>query len=142
MTVWKLTGPAVRLLTPINPWWVVIETTGRKSGLRRRRPLVRGPKQGNTMSVLGLHGRRTDWIRNIEADPNVRLRTMLRWHEATATVTDLTKADLARFNSYARAAVATFQIEDDPPVLVHIQLLDRAPTALRALVKAQAKREA
>ncbi|WP_084513481.1 nitroreductase/quinone reductase family protein [Nocardia mikamii] len=111
---WRVTGPGVRFLAPVNPWWVVLETTGRKSGLPRRRPLVRGPMDGNSMLLLGLHGRRTDWVRNIEADPTVRLRVWFRWRTGRATVGALTAEDLARFNAYARAAATTFKIEDDP----------------------------
>jgi deazaflavin-dependent oxidoreductase (nitroreductase family) len=62
---------------------VLLETTGRKSGLPRRTPLG-STLEGNTLWVVSEHGRRSGYGRNIEADPRVRVKVGGRWRTATA----------------------------------------------------------
>jgi deazaflavin-dependent oxidoreductase (nitroreductase family) len=62
---------------------VLLETTGRKSGLPRRTP-VGSTLEGNTLWVVSEHGRRSGYGRNIEADPRVRVKVGGRWRTATA----------------------------------------------------------
>ncbi len=121
MLLWKVIGPPTKLLAPISPWWVVIETIGRRSGLPRRIPLARGPRDGDTLLLLAVHGRAADWVRNIEADPRVRIKIGWRWRSGQASVHELTEAELARFNAYARSAQRIFAI-DETAVAVHVQL--------------------
>ncbi|NEW45606.1 nitroreductase family deazaflavin-dependent oxidoreductase [Nocardia cyriacigeorgica] len=117
---WRLSGPGAKFLAPINPFFVVIETTGRKSGLPRRMPLARGITDGTVISLVSVHGRRADWVRNIEADPRVRLRTGLRWRTGTAMVEPLTAQQLARFNTYIRSAADRFALDGTEQVLVRV----------------------
>jgi hypothetical protein len=35
MRLWRIINPANRVLAGIAPWWVVIETVGRRTGKRR-----------------------------------------------------------------------------------------------------------
>lgn len=38
------------------PCWVVLETTGHRSGKRRQVPLARGPVDGSTAWLVSIHG--------------------------------------------------------------------------------------
>jgi deazaflavin-dependent oxidoreductase (nitroreductase family) len=100
---WRIANPCARLLAPLAPWWVVLETTGRKTGAKRQVPLATGPRDGDSVWLIAVHGRHTAWVLNIDADPAVRLRSGLRWRRGTASVHPLTPELYARFNRYARA---------------------------------------
>ena len=65
--------------------WAILETTGRRSGKRRRTPVGNG-LQGDIFWIVAEHGRRAGYVRNIEADPRVRVRIGRRWHSGTARV--------------------------------------------------------
>ena len=70
-------------LTP--PGVVLLETTGRRTGSARRTP-VGARRDGNSLWLVAEHGRRAGYVRNIEADPRVRVKIGRRWHLASATV--------------------------------------------------------
>ena len=99
---WRVFNPPSRALAGVAPWWVVLETTGRRSGRPRRVPLARGPVDGRTTWLIATHGRHASFAHNIAADPRVRLRLRGRWHEGTATLVPLDPAVVRRFNGYAR----------------------------------------
>jgi deazaflavin-dependent oxidoreductase (nitroreductase family) len=63
--------------------WAIIETTGRKSGMPRRTAVGNG-LQGDTFWIVAEHGRRAGYVRNIEADPRVRVNVRGRWRSGTA----------------------------------------------------------
>lgn len=65
------------------PFQTLLETTGRKSGVPRRTPLG-GRRIGNQFWFVSEFGENSQYIRNIKADPNVRLRLNGRWHVGTA----------------------------------------------------------
>ncbi|MGW0842609.1 nitroreductase/quinone reductase family protein [Streptomyces sp. NPDC002787] len=65
------------------PLQTVLETTGRASGLPRRTP-IGGRRVGDTFWLVSEYGERSQYVRNIKADPSVRLRIRGRWHEGTA----------------------------------------------------------
>jgi deazaflavin-dependent oxidoreductase (nitroreductase family) len=120
---WRLFNPIARALAGIAPWWVVLETTGRKSGKPRQAPLARGPVDGNVAWLIAVHGERSAFARNIAADPRVRLRLRGRWLEGTARLAPLDDDVVARFNAYARSGPRAIGIE---PKLVRVEL-DRVP---------------
>jgi deazaflavin-dependent oxidoreductase (nitroreductase family) len=66
------------------PGVVILETTGRKSGRARRTPVGKA-LDGDTLWVLAEH-RRGGYVRNIEANPRVRVLVGRRWREGTARV--------------------------------------------------------
>ena len=68
-----------------TPSVVVLETTGRRSGEPRRVPVTR-MLEGDTLWIVTEHGRKAAYVRNIEANPRVRVRTGRRWRTGTATV--------------------------------------------------------
>ncbi|MET7732976.1 nitroreductase/quinone reductase family protein [Streptomyces sp. NPDC005402] len=75
-----------RRLNPIMrrlPLQTVLETTGRTSGLPRRTP-VGGRRVGGSFWLVSEFGERSQYVRNIKADPRVRVRIRGRWHTGTA----------------------------------------------------------
>ena len=66
------------------PGLVILETIGRKSGEPRRTP-VGEALEGDTLWVLAEH-RRGGYVRNIEANPRVRVRIGRSWRDGTARV--------------------------------------------------------
>lgn len=67
------------------PGWSLLETTGRKTGLKRTTPVGDG-LEGSRFWIVAEHGRRAAYVRNIEADPRVRVRVRGRWRAGTAQV--------------------------------------------------------
>ncbi|MFI6442496.1 nitroreductase/quinone reductase family protein [Streptomyces sp. NPDC050759] len=65
------------------PLQTVLETTGRTSGLPRRTP-VGGKRIGGSFWLVSEFGERSQYVRNIKADPRVRVRIRGRWHTGTA----------------------------------------------------------
>ena len=63
--------------------YAILETTGRKSGEPRQTPVGNG-LDGDTFWIVTEHGRRAAYVRNIEADPRVRLMVGGRWRSGTA----------------------------------------------------------
>jgi deazaflavin-dependent oxidoreductase (nitroreductase family) len=67
------------------PLVVILETRGRRSGKVRRVPVGRMVEDG-VLWIVAEHGRRSSYVRNIEADPHVRVRIGRRWHDGIARV--------------------------------------------------------
>jgi deazaflavin-dependent oxidoreductase (nitroreductase family) len=65
------------------PIQTLLETTGRTSGLPRRTP-VGGRLLGREFWFVSEYGERSQYVRNILADPRVRVRVRGRWHAGTA----------------------------------------------------------
>lgn len=59
------------------PGWVLLTTTGRKTGLPRE-VLLPCERFQDGLLVISTYGRRSNWIKNIERDPRVRL-TCASW---------------------------------------------------------------
>jgi deazaflavin-dependent oxidoreductase (nitroreductase family) len=81
-------NPPVRALFALGlvpPTHVLLETTGRRTGKPRQNP-VGNRLDGDTLWIVAEHGRRASYVRNIEADPRVRVKIGRRWRTGTATV--------------------------------------------------------
>jgi deazaflavin-dependent oxidoreductase (nitroreductase family) len=81
-----LVNPVVRGLFRLGlpaPGIAILETIGRKSGQPRRNPVTNGLDDG-VFWIVAEHGRRASYVRNIEANPRVRVRVGRRWHDGTA----------------------------------------------------------
>jgi deazaflavin-dependent oxidoreductase (nitroreductase family) len=68
-----------------TPGVVILETTGRRSGEPRRVPVSR-LLEGDTLWIVTEHGRKAAYVRNIEANPRVRVRAGRHWRTGTAQV--------------------------------------------------------
>jgi deazaflavin-dependent oxidoreductase (nitroreductase family) len=117
---WRVVNPPTRPLAGIAPWWVLLETTGQRTGLTRRTPLAAGPKNERGMWLIAVHGRHSAWVRNLEAQPQVRLRHRGRWYDGTAATHDVDQAQLDQFNRYAKAGPRTLGVD---PLLVRVDYL-------------------
>lgn len=88
------------------PGQTLLETTGRVSGLARRTP-VGGRREGDSFWLVSEFGERSQYVRNIRADPRVRVRIRGRWHAGTARLLpdDDPQARLRRLPRVNSAAV-------------------------------------
>lgn len=116
---WRIVNPPTRGLAGLAPWWVLLETTGRRSGEPRTTPLARGPVDGNVVWLASVHGRHSQWVRNLMETPKVRIKLSGRWRTATATVREYDESIARRFNVYARSGPRTLAID---PTLVRVEL--------------------
>ncbi|BBX03996.1 nitroreductase [Mycolicibacterium moriokaense] len=67
----------------LMPFQTLLETTGRKSGQPRRTPLG-GRLEGNQFWFVSEFGEKSQYVKNIEANPRVRVRLNGKWHSGTA----------------------------------------------------------
>ena len=84
----KLLNPLVRAAVRAGlplPGYVLLETTGRRSGKPRQVPVGKA-LEGETLWVVAEHGLRSAYVRNVQADPRVRVRIGRRWRSGTARV--------------------------------------------------------
>jgi deazaflavin-dependent oxidoreductase (nitroreductase family) len=84
----KLVNPLVRAAARLGlplPMVVLLETRGRRSGKPRRIPVGKAI-EGDMLWIVAEHGRRASYVRNIEADPRVRVRVGRRWRTGAAQV--------------------------------------------------------
>ncbi len=65
------------------PFQTLLETTGRKSGEPRQTP-IGGRRIGTQFWFVSEFGEKSQYVRNIKADPQVRVRLNGRWHRGTA----------------------------------------------------------
>jgi deazaflavin-dependent oxidoreductase (nitroreductase family) len=65
--------------------FALLETTGRRSGWPRQTPVGNG-LDGDVFWLVAVHGRQADYVRNILADPRVRVKVAGRWRTGVATV--------------------------------------------------------
>jgi deazaflavin-dependent oxidoreductase (nitroreductase family) len=94
---------------------VLVETTGRKTGLTRRTPLALGRRDDSGVWVIAVHGRGAAWLRNAEAAGEVRLRHRARWLRAHAVVHEWRPDLVATMSAYARSGP---RLTADNPLLV------------------------
>jgi deazaflavin-dependent oxidoreductase (nitroreductase family) len=85
-------NPPIKLLFAMGivpPRYALLETTGRKTGKARRTP-VGDALVGRQFWIVAEHGMKAGYVRNIAANPRVRLKLReafrARWHTGTAHV--------------------------------------------------------
>jgi deazaflavin-dependent oxidoreductase (nitroreductase family) len=84
----KLLNPVVRAVVRLGlplPLVVILETRGRKSGQPRQIPVGKA-LEGDTLWIVAEHGHKASYVRNIEANPRVRVRVGRRWRTGTARI--------------------------------------------------------
>lgn len=119
---------ANRIMEPIAgraPWWALLETLGRRTGHPHRTPVSDG-LAGDTFWIVAEHGLAADWVRNVDRNSLVRLRTRGRWRAGTATILrdDDVQDRLTTLNPVNALAV---RVMARNPVTVRIDL-EPAPT--------------
>jgi deazaflavin-dependent oxidoreductase (nitroreductase family) len=63
----------------------LLETTGRKSGRTRQTP-VGGAILGSAFWIVAVHGSDCAYVKNLMAEPAVRVKVKRTWHAGRATV--------------------------------------------------------
>ena len=78
-------NPVVKLAVRLRlvRGWVILETRGRKTGEPRRNPVGNG-LAGDTFWIVAEHGAKAGYVRNIAANPRVRVFVRGRWRTGTA----------------------------------------------------------
>jgi deazaflavin-dependent oxidoreductase (nitroreductase family) len=111
--------------------FALLETIGHRSGKPRRTPVGNG-LIGNTFWLVSEHGIRAGYVRNIEANPRVRVKVGRRWRAGSAQILpdddpytrlDLVASALGRMRR-VDAAILRFFVRrlDTEPVTVRIDL--------------------
>jgi deazaflavin-dependent oxidoreductase (nitroreductase family) len=96
--------------------YALLETTGRKTGKRRRTPVGNGLRKGTqTFWLISEYGTRAGYVRNIQVNPRVRVKIGRRWYSGTAHIlpdddAQERRRQMGRFNA---AAVRFFGSDRD-----------------------------
>ena len=103
----RVANPLMRLM----PFQTLLETTGRKSGEPRCTPLG-GSQVGDQFWFVSEFGEKSQYVKNIKADPHVRVRVRRRWHKGVAHLVPDDDAQtrlksLPQFNSFAVRSFGT-----------------------------------
>ena len=111
------------------PGLVILETTGRKTGRPRRTPVGKA-LEGDTLWVLAEH-RRGGYVRNIEANPRVRVRIGRAWRDGTARVLtgDDVRERARRMPNRANTRVVLLMASEPVTVRVDLDAAAGAPGA-------------
>lgn len=120
----RLLNPPIRALAArgLAPGVALLETTGRKSGAPRRTPVSNGLERGtNTFWIVAEMGHKAAYVRNIEAEPRVRIRVRGRWRTGTAQVLD-GEDPRARLRSISRLNAAGIRALGDELLVVRVDL--------------------
>lgn len=112
---WKTVNPLTRPLAGYVPWWVLVETTGRHTGVKRRTPLTNSPLDGSVLSILAVYGDSAAFVKNIRANPSVRVKRCGRWMDGKADVVEASPEAVAQLGLYARRVL--MRIGSDPNVV-------------------------
>jgi len=73
----------------VPPTHALLETKGRKTGRPWRNPVGNGlSSDGRTFWIVAEHGRNAGYVRNIVADPHVRVKLGRQWRSGTAEIRD------------------------------------------------------
>lgn len=96
---------ALAVRAGLVPGYVLVETVGRRTA-KRRRTVVGMHLEGTTGWVVAEHGRHAAYVRNIEANPDVRVCISHRWRPARAHLVPDDDAR-ARLESFGRSLHAS-----------------------------------
>jgi deazaflavin-dependent oxidoreductase (nitroreductase family) len=116
---WRIVNPVTRGLAGFAPWWVLLETTGRRTGKRRRTPFANGPFDGRSLLLIAVHGEHSGFAHNIAANPHIRVKRRGRWHSGTASLVAVDEPTISRFDLYARSGLRAFGAD---PMILRIDL--------------------
>jgi deazaflavin-dependent oxidoreductase (nitroreductase family) len=129
----RLVNPVVKVAWRLGippPGDALLETIGRRTGLPRWTPVCDG-LDGQTFWLVAQAGHRADWVRNIEANPRVRVKVAswprTTWRAGTARILDdddpgERQAIIGRANVARRLCICASRALDTNPLTVRIDL--------------------
>ncbi len=125
----RAVNPLFRLWAGVALGYAVIETTGRRTGLRRQTP-VGGRLRGEAFWCVAVDGAASSWVVNVESDPHVRVKVHGRWRTGTAHLLhdDDARRRLWRLNPLNSLFVA---IAARHPLTVRVDLCARTRVTTR-----------
>ena len=126
-----LANPTVALLGRLGirtTFATELETTGRKSGARRRVPVSANFDDAGAW-VISQHGRRSGWALNIADDPKVLIRQRNRWRSGIARFEPdddpaMRTSTFATSRLLSPVVAATFRALQSDPISVRIDFTD------------------
>jgi deazaflavin-dependent oxidoreductase (nitroreductase family) len=126
-----LANPTVALLGRLGirtTFATELETTGRKSGARRRVPVSANFDDAGAW-VISQHGRRSGWALNIADDPKVLIRQRNRWRSGIARFEPdddpaMRASTFATSRLLSPVVAATFRALQSDPISVRIDFTD------------------
>jgi deazaflavin-dependent oxidoreductase (nitroreductase family) len=97
-----LLNPPVKLVARLGlaPGYALLETTGRRSG-RRRRSVVGVHREGTDLWIVSEQGVHAGYVNNLLAQPRVRVCLRGRWHSGTASLLE-DDDPVARLETFGR----------------------------------------
>jgi deazaflavin-dependent oxidoreductase (nitroreductase family) len=101
--------------------FALLETTGRRSGQPRQTPVGNG-LIGDTFWLVAAHGTQADYVRNLQADPAVRLKIGRRWRTGTAVLLPDDDATARSHTLPHRLDAAIGRLMASAPLTVRIDL--------------------
>jgi deazaflavin-dependent oxidoreductase (nitroreductase family) len=131
----SLINPLDRLAFALRvppPGDALLETTGRRTGQSRVTPVCDG-LEGETFWIVAQRGRSADFVRNIEANPRVRVKGSLSrtgWRTGTAYILDDDDPEervrvLSRGNRWRRLCLQASNAIRTSPLTVRVDLDSR-----------------
>jgi deazaflavin-dependent oxidoreductase (nitroreductase family) len=129
----RVINPIVMLAHDLGvppPGDALLETTGRRTARPRRTPVCDG-LDGEVFWLVAQRGRRADWVRNIQADPRVRVKVRtgsgVVWRAGTARILDADDPRerwrlISRGNLARRLCVSASAAMGTDPLTVRIDL--------------------
>jgi deazaflavin-dependent oxidoreductase (nitroreductase family) len=78
-------NPVAKLVAGYVPGTALLETTGRKSRKPRRTPISNG-LDGDVFWIVAEQGYKAQYVKNLQAEPRVRIRVRGRWRSGRAQV--------------------------------------------------------
>jgi deazaflavin-dependent oxidoreductase (nitroreductase family) len=100
----------------------LLETVGRKSGGARVTPVTNG-LSGDEFWIVTEHGGHAGYVRNIEANPRVRVRVGRRWRSGTARFVP----DVSPDKALERI------VEENPAARRNAEFIRKAQTEMRVI---------
>lgn len=105
----------------------LIETIGRKSGQSRITPVTNG-LDGDVFWIVTEHGHRANYVRNIMANPRIRVNAGRGWRTGTAQIVDedpeMRLARIVALNPRARANARIVRKTGTENLVIRIDLDD------------------
>lgn len=103
----------------------LLETTGRKSGQPRVTPVTNG-LDGDVFWIVTEHGNSANYVRNIRADPHVRVNAGTGWRTGVARIVDddpQARLDrIAALNPRARVNTRTVRATSTELLVIRVEL--------------------